>query len=125
MTLRRATTAASLRHSGADDLATVYAVPHPATRSSQSVALQLAGLLYPSCELGFIKLVVLVDVEVAHVFLLGLAARHRLQRHATEESHLHVVPEDMVAEEPALRFDAVKRRYQWPEEMTFFTRSPL
>ena len=31
-----------------------------------------ARLLHPSGELGFVELVVLVDVEVAHVLLLGL-----------------------------------------------------
>jgi hypothetical protein len=51
-----------------------------------------------------------VDVEVAHVLLPGLAGWDRAQRCAAEEGHLHVVREDMDAEEPALPFDAVKRR---------------
>src|SRR5688572_1243927 len=32
---------------------------------------QLAGLLHPGGELGFIERIVLVDVEVAHVLVLG------------------------------------------------------
>ena len=46
-------------------------------RGSHSFAGQLAGLLHPGGELSFVELVVLVDVEVAHVLLLGLAGRDR------------------------------------------------
>jgi hypothetical protein len=45
----------------------------PRTGRSHSFAGQLAGLLHPSGELSFVELVDLVDVEVAHFLLLGLA----------------------------------------------------
>jgi hypothetical protein len=47
-------------------------------------------LLYPINELSFIELVVLVDVEIPHVLVLGLARRERTQRNAAEESHFDV-----------------------------------
>src|SRR5882757_3464680 len=58
-------------------------------------AWQLAGLLHPSGELSFVDLVVLVDVEVAHFLLLGLAGREWTQRRAAGESHLDVLREAM------------------------------
>src|SRR5262245_48603493 len=79
-------------------------------RRSHPFAGQLAGLLDPSGDLGFVERVVLADVEVAHVLLLGLAGRERMQRRAAEESHLHVLRKAMNAEEPALALDAVQRR---------------
>ena len=81
---------------------------HLATRRSHSFAGQLAGLLHPSGELSFVELVVLVDVEVAHFLLLGLAGGDGTQRRAAEESHLDVLREAMEAEEPALALDAVE-----------------
>jgi hypothetical protein len=80
------------------------------TQKSQSFPRQFAGLFYPGGELGFVELVVLVDVEVAHFLLPGLAGRDGTQRSAAEEGHLYVFREDMEAEEPALAFDAVERR---------------
>ncbi len=77
---------------------------------SHSFAGQLAGLLHPSGELSFVELVVLVDVEVAHVLLLGRAGGDRTQRRAAEESHLDVLREAMEAEEPALALDAIEGR---------------
>src|SRR5262249_22530777 len=71
---------------------------------------QLAGLLHPVGELSFVELVVLADVEIAHFLLFGLPGGDRTQRRATEESHLDVLREAMDAEEPALAFDAIKRR---------------
>jgi hypothetical protein len=44
---------------------------------SHSLTTQLAGLLYPSGELSFIESVVLVNVEVAHFLVLGLAGGRR------------------------------------------------
>src|SRR5919106_4192108 len=82
----------------------------PRTGRSHSFAGQLAGLLHPGGELSFVELVVLVDVEVAHVLLLGLAGGKRTQRRAAEESHFHVLREAMKAEEPALAPDAIEGR---------------
>src|SRR5690606_33297746 len=76
---------------------------------SQPLAGQLAGLLHPVDELR-LKLVALADVEVAHFRMLGRAGRHGTERGATEEGHLHVVREAMVAEEPALPLAAVEGR---------------
>src|SRR5947207_13272363 len=72
---------------------------HLATSRSHSFAGQKARLLHPSGELRFVELVVLVDIEVAPLFALGLAGRDRTQRRAAEESHLDVVREAMEAEE--------------------------
>src|SRR3546814_1757969 len=79
-------------------------------RPSHSFTGQLAGLLHPSGDLRLVELVVLVDVEVAHFLVLGLAGGHRAQRRAAEESHLDVLREAMVAEEPALALDAIEGR---------------
>src|SRR5437870_102655 len=84
--------------------------PAPRTGRSHSFAGQLAGLLHPGGELSFVELVVLVDVEVAHFFLLGLAGGDRTQRRAAEESHLDVLREAMDTEEPALTLDAIEGR---------------
>ena len=77
---------------------------------SHAFAGQPAGLLHPGGELSFVDLVVLVDVEVAHVLLLGRAGRNRTQRRAAEERHLDVLREAMEAEEPALALDAIEGR---------------
>ena len=53
----------------------------------------MAGLLHPSGELSFVELVVLVDVEVAHFLLLGLAGGHGAQRCAAEESQASYRPQ--------------------------------
>src|SRR5207249_375705 len=82
----------------------------PARSRSHAFAGQFAGLLHPSGELSFVELVVLVDVEVAHFLLFGLAGRDRIQRRAAEESHLDVLREAMEAEEPALALDAIEGR---------------
>ena len=74
-------------------------------RQSHSRAGQPAGLLHPGGELRLVELVVLVDVEVAHVLVLGLAGRDGTQRRAAEERHLDVLREAMEAEEPALALD--------------------
>jgi hypothetical protein len=52
---------------------------HLATSRSHSCAGQLAGLLHPGGELSFVELVVFVDVEVAHVLVLGRSRRERTQ----------------------------------------------
>src|SRR5262245_27660931 len=54
------------------------------------------------------ELVVLVDVEVAHFLVLGLAGGDRTQRRAAKESHLDVFREAMDADEPALASDSVE-----------------
>jgi hypothetical protein len=58
------------------------------------------------------SLVILVDVKVAHFFLLGLAGRDRTQRRAAKESHFDVLRKAMDAEEPALAFDSVLLWFQ-------------
>src|SRR5712691_4031282 len=94
----------------ADDLATAHATHAPCTGHSHSFAGQLAGLLHPGGELSFVELVVLMDVEVAHFLLLGLAGGDRTQRRAAKESHLDVFRDAVEAEEPALALDAVEGR---------------
>src|SRR5262245_20966208 len=71
---------------------------------------QSARLLHPSGELRFVNLIVLVNIEVAHFLLLGLARRDRTERRAEEERHLHILREAMKAEKPALALDSVERR---------------
>src|ERR1700722_13491123 len=61
----------------------VHATHAPRTGRSHSFAGQLAGLLHPSGELSFVDLVALMDVEVAHLLLLGLAEGDRTQRRST------------------------------------------
>jgi hypothetical protein len=81
-----------------------------ATSRSHAFAGRLAGLLHPVGELIFVELVVLVDVEVAHVLVPGLAGRERTQRRAAEERHFDVLREAMKAEEPDLVLDAIEGR---------------
>src|SRR5690606_2395198 len=64
------------------------------------LARQLACLLHPVLELLFVEIVVLVDVEVAHVFVLRLARRLGLERVAAQECDLHVPGEAVEIEEP-------------------------
>src|SRR6185436_1110463 len=64
----------------------------------------------PCRQLRLVELVVLMDVEIAHFLVLGLAGRDRMKRHAAEEGYLDVVCEGMEAEEPALAFDSVEGR---------------
>src|SRR5947209_7982564 len=83
------------------------------TGPSHSFAGQLAGLLHPSGELSFVesrRAGILMDVEVAHFLLLGLAGGRRTQRRAAEESHLDEFRVAMEAEEPALALDAIEGR---------------
>ena len=56
-----------------------FANPPYTTCRSHSFAGQKARLLHPSGELSFVELVVLVDVEVAHFLVLGLAGGERTQ----------------------------------------------
>src|SRR5947208_9951536 len=91
-------------------MATAHAMHTPRTACSHPFAGQLAGLLHPGGELSFVELVVLVDVEVAHFLLLGLAGGDRMQRRAAEESYLDVLREAMEAEKPALALDAIEGR---------------
>ena len=55
------------------DLSPAHATDAPRTGRSHLFAGRLAGSLHPGGELSFVELVVLVDVEVAHFLLLGLA----------------------------------------------------
>src|SRR4029450_8730710 len=64
----------------------------------------------PGRQLRLVELVVLVNVEVAHFLVLGLAGGDGTQRRAAEESHLDVVREGMEVEEPALALDSVEGR---------------
>ncbi len=80
------------------------------TSRSHAFAGQLAGLLHPGRELSFVELVVLVDVEVAHLLVLGRAGRERTQRGAAEEGHFDVLRETVKAEEPALAQGAIEGR---------------
>src|SRR5438270_510288 len=68
----------------------------------QLFAGRLAGLIHAGRERSFVELVALVDGEIAHFCLLGLARRERTQRRAAEESHFGVLRKAMDAEEPAL-----------------------
>lgn len=81
----------------------------PNIHCSRQPAGQLAGLFYPTCELGFVEFVVFVDVEVADFFLLGLAGWDRAQLGALEKRDLDVLREAMDAQEPAFALDAVQR----------------
>jgi quinol monooxygenase YgiN len=65
------------RRLAGDDLASAYAT-HTSAGRLHSFAGQLAGLFHPSGELGFVELV-LIDVEVAHVLVLGRSRRERTQ----------------------------------------------
>src|SRR3954468_11316405 len=78
--------------------------------SALAPAGQRAGLLHPVRELSLVELLVLVDVEIAHVVVLGLAGRERTQCSAAKESDLDVPREAMKVEEPALALDPVERR---------------
>ena len=61
-------------------------------------------------QLRFIDQVILVNIQIAHIRLLGFARRLRLrmQRRAIEKRHLHVAAKAMETEEPARR-GAVER----------------
>jgi hypothetical protein len=95
-------------HTVAKFSASAHATHAHRTGPSHSFAGLLAGLLHPSGELGFVEPAVLVDIEVAHFLLLGLAGR--TQRRVAGESHLDVLCDAMDAEEPVLAFDAIERR---------------
>src|SRR5919106_4888021 len=79
-------------------------------RSRAAPAGQSAGLLHPGRKPRLVDRIVLVDVEVAHVLVLGFAGRNGTERRAAEERHLHVAREAMEVEEPALALHAVERR---------------
>jgi len=90
------------RRQRADGLASAHAPHATPTGGSHLFAGQLAGFLHPSGDLSFVELVVLVDVRIAHFFLLGLAGRDRTQRSAPKESYFDVLRKTMDAEEPPL-----------------------
>jgi hypothetical protein len=56
--------------SGAKERLRVRDLPHAPITVFRG---QLAGLLHPNGELSFVELVVLIDVELEHFLLLGLA----------------------------------------------------
>jgi hypothetical protein len=61
---------------------------HVHTASSHSFAGQLAGSLHPGGELSFVEQVVLMDVEVAHFLLPGLAGGDRTHEQRVEADFL-------------------------------------
>jgi len=71
---------------------------------------QLRCLPNPTRHELLVELVILVDVEAAHVLLLGLDRWDWTQRRAAEESHFDVLRDAMEAEEPALALDAIEWR---------------
>src|SRR5688500_9234691 len=79
-------------------------------RSAGNPARQRGGLLHPGGQLGLVELVAFVDMEVAGVLILAGFGRDRSQRRAAEEDQLEVAGEGVERQEPALAFDAVKRR---------------
>ena len=56
-----------------------------------------------------VELVVLVDVEVAHLVVLGRLRRNRIERGPSEELQLHVLRVAAERQEPAVVLDAVER----------------
>ena len=77
---------------------------------SHFLAGQFIRLLHPIGDLRFVKLIVLVDVKIAHILLLGLTGWERTQRRAAEEGHFDVFREAVKAEEPRPVLDAVEWR---------------
>jgi hypothetical protein len=71
---------------------------------------QLGRLPDPTRHELIIEPIVLMDVEVAHLLVSGLAGRDRKQRRAAKESHLHVFRKTMEVEEPTLALDALEGR---------------
>ena len=60
----------------------------------------LARLLHPGGELGFVEFVVLVDVEVAHVLLLGRAGRDGASDAPRKKATFMYFVKTVEAEEP-------------------------
>src|SRR5262245_6902127 len=67
-------------------------------------------LAEPRRQLLLVEWIVLIDVEVPHFLLLGLARGERTQRRSAEKTHLDVPCETMEAQKPALAFDSVEGR---------------
>src|SRR5687768_2119690 len=65
--------------------------PSAGSASEQRIARQLRGLLEPAPEELLVELFVLVDVQVAGVWVLGLDRRHGAQRGTAQKCHLHVL----------------------------------
>src|SRR3974390_1843034 len=79
-------------------------------RRLRDPARQLGRLPDPTRHELLVESVVLMDVEVAHLFGVGLAGRDREQRRAAEEGQLYVLRKTMEVEEPALALDAIEGR---------------
>src|SRR5262245_60950532 len=77
---------------------------------SHSFTGQLAGLLHPIDELRLAQLIVLVDIEIAHILLLGAAGGKRIERRPVEEGDLEISRHAVEAEEPASFLDPIKGR---------------
>ena len=60
------------------------------------------GLADPAGQAGVVGRVVFVDVEIAHVGILGGAGRERAQVGAAEEGDFDIARQTMETEEPAL-----------------------
>jgi len=63
-----------------------YERTHLATYRSHAFAGQKGRLLHRGGELSFVELVVLMDIEVAHLPVLGRSRRDRTQRRATRNA---------------------------------------
>ena len=68
------------------------------------------GLADPAGQAGVVGRVALVDIEIAHVGILGRAGRRRAQVGAAEEGDFDVARQAMESKEPALAGDAVEER---------------
>jgi hypothetical protein len=70
----------------------------------------MACLLYPTGELSFFDLVVLMATRVCACSCSGRSRGDKTQRRAAEETYFDVAREAMDAEEPVLALNSVKRR---------------
>ena len=93
-------------------------------RASSSPSPAAGSLPYPRRELGFVDVGTLVKIQVADVFLLGLAGRQGAQQRAAEERHLHVPGEAVKAEKPAAVWQAIERRVP-PDRLLDFRKRSL
>lgn len=73
-------------------------------RSLHPLARELAGLLDPVTNLGFVPLFILVDVKVAGVLAFGADRGNGVQGQSAKERKLDVFGEAVIAEKPAPLF---------------------
>lgn len=76
----------------------------------RSPAGQLRCLRDPTRHKCLVELIGLVNVEIAHLLLCGLARRDRTQARPTEERNLDVLGEAVKSEKPALTLNAIEGR---------------